>query len=333
MGFCLFNNVAIAARACARPARRRARADPRLGRAPRQRHATTSSTTTDGCSTSRCTSLRSIPGTGALTDNGTGAGEGHTRERPDARRARARRVGRRGAARDRADRARLRPDLLLVSSGFDAHRDDPLAEMHADTRSLRGDDRDRARARRRSCRRAARLRARGRLRPRRAGAVGGRDDRGGARRAPRPSRSIRAHRPSAPAATTRAGGRRWTTDLRSSACGQKEGRRASTAPLPPASKAPQRLALPPGSLVCNGRRKGDRRGAVVAMREAMALHAVRPEAMKLPPAPAGLTRPDALGREWPVIDGAPALNAHARRPGEVSAATLGPREACALRCL
>ena len=109
---------------------------------------------------------------------------------------------------------------------------------------------------------------------------------------------------------------------------QKEGRRASTAPLPPASKAPQRLALPPGSLVCNGRRKGDRRGAVVAMREAMALHAVRPEAMELPPAPAGLTRPDALGRDWPLIDGAPALDALARRPWEVSAATLVPREAC-----
>jgi hypothetical protein len=110
--------------------------------------------------------------------------------------------------------------------------------------------------------------------------------------------------------------------------GQKEGRRASTAPLPPASKAPQRLALPPGSLVCNGRRKGDRRGAVVAMREAMALHAVRPEAVELPPVPAGLPRPDALGRDRPLMDGAPALDAFARRHWEVSAATLAPREAC-----
>ena len=38
MGFCLFNNVAVAARAAQARARRRARRDRRLGRAPRQRH-------------------------------------------------------------------------------------------------------------------------------------------------------------------------------------------------------------------------------------------------------------------------------------------------------
>ena len=139
--------------------------------------------------------------------------------------------------------------------------------------------------------------------------------------------------PSALAGTS-AAGRRMTPSPEGAGLWQKEGRRASTAPLPPASQAPQRLALPPGSLVCNGRRKGDRRGAVVALREAMALHAVRPKAVELPPACVGLTRPDALGREWPLIDGAPALNALARRPGEVSAATLAPREpvrACGAR--
>ena len=63
---------------------------------------------------------------------------------------------------------------------------------------------------------------------------------------------------------------------------QKEGRRASTAPLPPASKAPQRLALPPGSLVCNDRREGGRRGAgLMVWREAMALRAFGLETVEL----------------------------------------------------
>jgi hypothetical protein len=128
-----------------------------------------------------------------------------------------------------------------------------------------------------------------------------------------------------PADTTAAGGRS-STGSGTRAYRKKEGRRASTTPLPPASKAPQRLALPPGSLVCTGRRKGDRRGAVRLWREAMALRAVRPEAVEQPPVP-GLTRPDAQGRDWPVIDGAPALNALARRPGDVETANLVPGEA------
>jgi len=68
------------------------------------------------------------PGTGALGDAGSGAGEGYTINLPVPR----------GSGEDEwlalvehvvvpAARA-YRPDLILVSAGFDAHRDDPLAE-------------------------------------------------------------------------------------------------------------------------------------------------------------------------------------------------------------
>ena len=66
MGFCLFNNVAIAARARA-GRRRRARRDRRLGRPSRQRHAGRSSSATTPCCTSRCTSGRSIRAPAART--------------------------------------------------------------------------------------------------------------------------------------------------------------------------------------------------------------------------------------------------------------------------
>ena len=63
---------------------------------------------------------------------------------------------------------RTRPQLVLVSAGYDAHADDPLAQCEvtdggyaAMTRSLR--------RWRRGARRAGRVRARGRLRPRGAG--------------------------------------------------------------------------------------------------------------------------------------------------------------------
>jgi acetoin utilization deacetylase AcuC-like enzyme len=68
------------------------------------------------------------PGTGALSENGTGAGEGHTVNLPmppgsgDAEWLAVMQHVVVPIARD------YRPALLLVSAGFDAHRDDPLAD-------------------------------------------------------------------------------------------------------------------------------------------------------------------------------------------------------------
>ena len=76
------------------------------------------------------------PGTGALEDAGSGPGEGYTINLPVPA----------GSAEDEwlslvehvvlpATRA-YRPDLVLVSAGFDAHRDDPLAECRLEAVSF-----------------------------------------------------------------------------------------------------------------------------------------------------------------------------------------------------
>lgn len=76
------------------------------------------------------------PGTGALADAGSGAGEGYSINLPAPA----------GSGEDVwlgyvehivAPVAReYRPDLLLVSAGFDAHRDDPLGECRLETASF-----------------------------------------------------------------------------------------------------------------------------------------------------------------------------------------------------
>ena len=90
-----------------------------------------SSTTTRRCSTSAYTSGRSTPGTGAADERGAGAGEGATVNVPVP------------AGVGEADYLELfdqvalpavrsfAPDLLIVSAGFDAHRDDPLCSPRA----------------------------------------------------------------------------------------------------------------------------------------------------------------------------------------------------------
>ena len=91
---------------------------------------------------------------------------------------------------------------------------------------------------------------------------------------------------------------------------KKKGAVQARRPCPPLAKAPQRLALPPGSLVCNDRRKGGRRGVgLILWREAMALRAYGLETVERSPAPAGRSCHVALGRYRPLIeDDAPACD-------------------------
>ena len=149
------------------------------------------------------------PGTGPSSDVGSGRGEGYTVNLPVPSGSGdtvwcslvehvAVPVGREYA-----------PQLVLVSAGYDAHRDDPLASCACTSRRLRGDDRQPAAPGRRA-RRADRARARGRLRPRRPGhARCARRSRCSPRSARRPSPSsgrIRWRRPR-PTGSARAGPR------------------------------------------------------------------------------------------------------------------------------
>jgi len=74
-----------------------------------------------------------FPGTGAADDTGTGVGEGFTINRPMP----AGSGEREWIAALEEDivpaAARFEPDLVLISAGFDAHRDDPLAGCTLET--------------------------------------------------------------------------------------------------------------------------------------------------------------------------------------------------------
>lgn len=75
------------------------------------------------------------PGTGAAGDRGTGAGSGFTLNVPMA--AMAADAEYRAAFEDQVLPALMdfQPDVLLISAGFDAHRDDPLAMIQLQTSS------------------------------------------------------------------------------------------------------------------------------------------------------------------------------------------------------
>ena len=163
---------------------RRARADRRLGRAPRQRHAGHLRGARTTCSTCRCTSTRSIRAPAPRDEVGVGAGRGATVNCPL--------PGGQGDAdygvvfHDLflpAARA-FAPDLIIVSAGFDAHARDPLADMRVTERGFAAMASRAGAARRRDLRRQAGADAGGRLRPAGAGGVGARDA-GGADRTPR----------------------------------------------------------------------------------------------------------------------------------------------------
>jgi acetoin utilization deacetylase AcuC-like enzyme len=130
MGFCLFNNVAVAAAAAlARGVERVAIVDIDVHHGngtqwmfydnPRVLYASTHQ-------------YPFYPGTGAADEVGTGAGAGFTLNLPLA-------AGATDAVYDAAyERIAQRlagyaPGLLLVSAGYDAHQDDPLASMRVTT--------------------------------------------------------------------------------------------------------------------------------------------------------------------------------------------------------
>ena len=131
MGFCLFNNVAVAAaHARARGAERVAIIDFDVHHGNGTQHSFEADPSVLFVSTHQ---FPCYPGTGAAGECGRGAGEGYTVNLPMEAGC--------GDA-DYAvvfDRAVLpvvrqyRPDLLLLSAGFDAHAADPLAGMQVST--------------------------------------------------------------------------------------------------------------------------------------------------------------------------------------------------------
>ena len=127
MGFCLFNNIAIAAAAAlARGVERVAIVDIDVHHGNGTEHAFYDEPRVLYISTHQ---HPFYPGSGAAEETGSGRGRGLTLNVPLA-------AGSRDADYERAyDRIAARlteydPQLLLVSAGYDAHADDPLASMY-----------------------------------------------------------------------------------------------------------------------------------------------------------------------------------------------------------
>jgi acetoin utilization deacetylase AcuC-like enzyme len=136
MGFCLFNNVAVAAA----HALEECGAERVLVLDWDVHHGNGTEAIFYGSSEVLYASIHQsplYPGTGAATDFGSGEGEGYTVNLPVPP----------GAGSDEflalvqhvvAPIAReWRPDLLCVSAGYDAHRDDPLANCEVDDEGYR----------------------------------------------------------------------------------------------------------------------------------------------------------------------------------------------------
>ncbi|HEX9366824.1 MAG TPA: histone deacetylase [Vicinamibacterales bacterium] len=130
MGFCLFNNVAVAAAAAiARGLSRVAVVDIDVHHGNGTQWMFYADPTVLYMSTHQ---FPFYPGTGAADERGTGAGAGFTFNVPLA-------AGATDADYAAAYRTiagvlyKYAPELLLVSAGFDAHEDDPLASMRMST--------------------------------------------------------------------------------------------------------------------------------------------------------------------------------------------------------
>ena len=127
MGFCLFNNVAVAAAAAlARGLERVAVVDIDVHHGNGTQWAFYSEPRVLYVSTHQ---FPFYPGTGAADETGSGAGAGYTLNIPlpagsgdEAYRQAYERVATR--------LGEYAPQLLLISAGFDAHADDPLASMY-----------------------------------------------------------------------------------------------------------------------------------------------------------------------------------------------------------
>ena len=173
MGFCLFDNVAVAAELAIRELGAGAGLHPRLGRAPRQRHRRGVSPPSDVLFAS-IHQAGIFPGTGAIADVGTGPGEGYTINLPVPA----------GSEEELwlsllehivlPPPASFGPELVLISAGFDAHAEDPLADCRLTAASFAQMARH-VRDLAREPRRPRGSDTRGRLQPRGAGRVRVRD--------------------------------------------------------------------------------------------------------------------------------------------------------------